>query len=54
MPNQGVLLSVDVKNILKVWNLSNLSLKLELKIPQQNEEKSSLITCLYIPPELTN
>lgn len=52
VPNQGIMVSVDIQNNFKVWQLSDMSLKFDGEIPVQ--DISNTVTCLYIPPELTN
>ena len=50
-PNQGLLLSVDDKNLLKLWNLRDLSLVVQVKIPV---EQNDYATYMYTATQLTN
>ncbi len=46
VPNQGLLLSVDSLNILKVWNLEDLKMLNQVDLHQE-------VSCFYVPEELT-
>lgn len=51
VPNQGKLISIDVQNFIKMWDLQTLALIYEGSIPIPEE---SSVTLLYTPPELTS
>lgn len=52
VPNQGKLVSIDVTNMLKLWDLNDLSdCEVAIQIPHPGNSK---VSCLYIPTHITS
>ena len=51
VPNKGLLVSIDVTNMLKLWDLKDLSnCEIQIQIPHPG---NSRVSCLYVPSFLT-
>ena len=52
VPNQGLLVSIDVTNMLKLWSLEDLSnCEIQIQIPHPGNCR---VSCLYVPSFLTS
>ena len=52
VPNKGLLVSIDVTNILKLWDLKDLSnCEIQISIPHKGVSR---VSCLYVPTFLTS
>ena len=54
VPNQGLLISVDVTNMLKLWNMEDLDdCEVQIQVPYP-AKTGSKVSCLYVPSFITN
>ena len=54
VPNQGLLISIDISNLLKLWDMEDLDdCEVQCMVPKPNPQTYK-VSCLYVPHFITN